>query len=266
MTFCQTCLTCNTFMNSVQLKMKHDVSKHSSRTVNQLRSNAVMPSPETDLYPPIKAFLEGQGYAVKGEIGRCDVVAVRGEEAPVVVELKTRFSLDLVFQAVERFSLTDKVYVAIEHRPKSLFSRQSKDVLRLCRTLGIGLLTVHVGRGLVEPRLDPGSHERRIVKRKRERLLREFARRVGDPNQGGSTRRPVMTAYRQDALRLARLLGENSPRRVGELRVATGVDRAGSILLRDVYGWFERVERGVYGLTPNGEQALNQFADALDAL
>ena len=81
---------------------------------------------ETDLYPPIKTFLEGQGYAVKGEIGRCDVVAVRGDEDPVVVEMKTRFSLDLVFQAVERFSLTDRVYVAIEHRPKSMWTRRSK--------------------------------------------------------------------------------------------------------------------------------------------
>lgn len=225
-----------------------------------------MPTTETELYPPIKMFLEGQGYAVKGEVGRCDVVAVRGDEDPVVVELKTRFSLDLMFQAVERFSLTDKVYVAIEHRKKSLWTRRSKDVLRLCRRLGIGLLTVHIERGLVEPRLDPGPHERRVVKKKRERLLREFARRVGDPTVGGSTRQPVMTAYRQDALRLARLLGEDSPRRVRDLRMATGVERAGTILLRDVYGWFERVERGVYGLTPNGQQALIQFADALDAL
>ncbi|MGI9506491.1 MAG: DUF2161 domain-containing phosphodiesterase [Geminicoccaceae bacterium] len=225
-----------------------------------------MPTTETDLYPPIKAFLEGQGYAVKGEIGRCDVVAVRGGEDPVVVELKTRFSLDLMFQAVERFSLTDKVYVAIEHRKKSLWTRRSKDILRLCRRLGIGLLTVHVERGLVEPRLDPGAHERRVVRKKRERLLREFARRVGDPAVGGSTRQPVMTAYRQDALRLARMLGKDSPKRVRDLRATTGVERAGTILLRDVYGWFERMERGVYGLTPNGQQALKQFADALDAL
>ncbi|MDH3658479.1 MAG: DUF2161 family putative PD-(D/E)XK-type phosphodiesterase [Alphaproteobacteria bacterium] len=225
-----------------------------------------MPTIETDLYPPIKAFLEGQGYAVKGEIGRCDVVAVRGDEDPVVVEMKTRFSLELLFQAVERFSLTDKVYVAIEYRPKSLFARRSRDVLRLCRRLGVGLLTVHVERGLVEPRLDPGPHQPRVVKKKRERLLREFARRVGDPTAGGSTKMPVMTAYRQDALRCARVLGEGGPKKVGELRAAAGVERAGPILLRDVYGWFERVERGVYGLTPVGERALEQFEEALDAL
>ena len=225
-----------------------------------------MPPTETDLYPPVKAFLEGQGYVVKGEVGRCDVVAVRGEEDPVVVELKTRFSLELLFQAVERFSVTDKVYVAIEHRPKSLFARRSKHVLRLCRRLGIGLLTVHIDRGLVEPRLDPAPPRRRQVAKKRERLLREFSRRVGDPHEGGSARQPMMTAYRQDALRCALVLRKHGQKKVADLRAAAGVERAGAILLRDVYGWFERVERGVYGLTPKGEQALSQFGDALEGL
>jgi hypothetical protein len=224
-----------------------------------------MTTPETDLYPPIKSFLESQGYAVKGEIGRCDVVAVRGGEDPVVVEMKLRFSLDLVLQAVERLSVTDKVYVAIENRKKSLWTRRSKDILRLCRRLGVGLLTVHLETGLVEPRLDPGPHAARVVNVKKEKLLREFARRVGDPMAGGSTKKPVMTAYRQDALRCARVLGEQGASRVGELRAAAGVERAGAILLGDVYGWFERVERGVYRLTPRGEAALLEFGPALDA-
>ena len=55
------------------------------------------PLSEADLYEPIKRFLESQGYEVKGEVGDCDVVARRGDEAPVIVELKTRFSLPLVF-------------------------------------------------------------------------------------------------------------------------------------------------------------------------
>jgi hypothetical protein len=127
-------------------------------------------------------------------------------------------------------------------------------------------LTVHVERGLVEPRLDPSPPQRRVVKKKKERLLREFARRVGDPMAGGSSNKPIMTAYRQDALRLARLLGAQGPKKAKDLRVAAGVERAGAILQRDVYGWFERVERGVYALSPRGEQALAAFEGALDAL
>ena len=34
---------------------------------------------------------------------------------------------------------------------------------------------------------------------------------------------------------------------------------AASILQRNVYGWFERVERGVYRLTEPGEMALQRW-------
>ena len=67
---------------------------------------------ETDLYPPVKKLLEGQGYEVKSEVGAADVMAVRGAEPPVIVELKTGFTLSLFHQAVERQKLTDAVYVA----------------------------------------------------------------------------------------------------------------------------------------------------------
>lgn len=43
---------------------------------------------ETDLYWPIKAFLEDQGYEVKAEVIDCDVVAMRNDEPPLIVELK----------------------------------------------------------------------------------------------------------------------------------------------------------------------------------
>ena len=67
---------------------------------------------EEDLYEPIKLFLEAQGYEVKGEIGACDIVAVRDDETPVVVELKERLTLALVLQAVDRLSVSDTVYIA----------------------------------------------------------------------------------------------------------------------------------------------------------
>jgi hypothetical protein len=64
---------------------------------------------ESDLYAPVKALLEGQGYSVKGEVRGCDVVAVRGSEPPVIVELKRTFGIGLVLQAVNRLTLTDAV-------------------------------------------------------------------------------------------------------------------------------------------------------------
>ena len=40
---------------------------------------------------------------------------------------------------------------------------------------------------------------------------------------------------------------------------------APKILLRNVYGWFERVERGLYGLTSSGRVALVTWADHVSA-
>ena len=68
---------------------------------------------ESDLYPPIKALLERQGYTVKGEVGAADLVAVRDDAPPVIVELKLRFSLSLFHQAVARLAITDQVYLAV---------------------------------------------------------------------------------------------------------------------------------------------------------
>ena len=57
---------------------------------------------ETALYLPVKRFLESLGFAVKGEIGGCDLVGLSAGAPPVVVigELKLSFTLELVLQGV----------------------------------------------------------------------------------------------------------------------------------------------------------------------
>jgi hypothetical protein len=204
---------------------------------------------EVALYQPVKALLESQGYEVKGEVLGCDVVGVRGDESPLIVELKRTFSLALVLQGVDRLAVSDTVYLAVGAWPK-----HQADARRLCRRLGLGLIVVTGGRADVLE--DPVPYRPRKDVRRRSRLLREHQRRVGDPTPGGGNRQPVMTAYRQQALRCARLL-EPGPMRVREIRAQADAPRAGSILRDDVYGWFERVERGTYRLTPVGEQAVS---------
>jgi len=214
---------------------------------------------ESDLYIPVKALLEGQGYVVKGEVRGCDVVAVRGEEPPLIVELKRTFGLALVLQGVDRLALSDRVYLAVGQWPK-----QMRNVKKLCRRLGLGLLVVTGARADIV--IDPTPYRPRIDKRKAGRLLGEHRRRVGDPNLGGSAMRaPLMTAYRQEALRCAALLAENGPMRPAALRLAADAPRAASILRDDFYGWFERVERGVYALTPAGRLGLQRFTEQVQA-
>ncbi|WP_269584184.1 DUF2161 domain-containing phosphodiesterase [Roseibium sp. Sym1] len=215
---------------------------------------------ETELYQPVKAYLEGQGYEVKAEVGAADLVACRGDEDPVIVELKTGFTLSLFHQAVERQAVTDAVYVAVARGPGKRFLAALKNNLKLARRLGIGVITVRLSDGFVEVHLDPGPFTPRKSKPRKDRLLREFSRRVGDPNTGGSTRVTLVTAYRQDAIRCAQHLAENGPCRGAEVAKATGVGRATRMMADDHYGWFERVERGVYGLTPKGRATLDDRA------
>ena len=113
---------------------------------------------------------------------------------------------------------------------------------------------------------EPAPYRPRMARRRAHRLLAEFDRRSGDPNIGGSRSRPLVTAYRQDALRLVRVLAETGPMPLAELREASGVATAARILQRNVYGWFVRVGRGVYGLSADGREALGIFADAVAAL
>ena len=219
---------------------------------------------EADLYPPIKAYLEAHGYEVKGEIGALDVLARRGEEEPVVVEMKLTFSLALVMQGVARQTMFEQVYLAVPASGDRGWKLRYRDITRLCRRLGLGLLAI---RGeTVEAHLDPGPYAPRKNARRRGRLLREFDRRVGDPNAGGATRVKQITAYRQDALRCARHLAEAGPSKAAHVARATGAARAATIMRADHYGWFERVERGIYALTPAGQIGLATFAEALAEL
>jgi len=211
---------------------------------------------ETELYQPVKTFLTDQGYEVKAEVGAADIVACRGEEDPVIVELKTGFTLGLFHQAIARLSVTDAVYIAVARGPGRRFQSALKNNLKLARRLGLGLITVRLSDGLVEVHVDPTPYAPRKSKQRKDRLLKEFARRVGDPNTGGSTRVTLVTAYRQDAMRCADHLNANGPSRGAEVARVTGVARATRMMADDHYGWFERVERGIYGLTPKGEASV----------
>ena len=222
---------------------------------------------EVDLYGPIKQFLESQGYAVKGEIGACDIVAVRGDEGPVVVELKERLNLALLLQAVDRLRVSDAVYVAfrIGKGHSASWRSRRKHVTSLLRRLGLGLLTVSAS-GSVVAVLDPAPYRPRLDTGRRTRLLREFAERVGDPETGGSTSRQRLTAYRQDAVRCARELTNERVLKVSVIRERAEVSRAGPILRDNHYGWFERVKTGHYELSPSGRRDMIRWSDALESL
>jgi hypothetical protein len=209
---------------------------------------------ETSLYAPVKKFLERLGFVVKGEIGGCDLVALNGDSPPVVVvcELKLQFNLELVLQGVDRLAASDEVWLAARMSVRGKGRESDARFRSLCRRLGIGLLGVTTN-GDVEILVSPVVPMPRRDPKRRSRLVDEHKRRQGDPVTGGGSRKPIMTAYRQEALACAAALAA-APQRPRDLR--PGLPNAYKILRRNVYGWFICVERGVYGLTTAGHEAL----------
>jgi hypothetical protein len=212
---------------------------------------------ETALYLPVKRFLEKLGFTVKGEVGGCDLVALSGGDPPIVVigELKLTFNLELILQAVDRAGACDEVWIAAKFSARGKGRESDARYRNLCRRLGFGMLAV-TNTGDVEVIVKPATTAPRRNPKKRSRLVSEHQRRKGDPVLGGSTRAPIMTAYRQQALGCASVLSQG-PQRVRDLK--SEHPDAAKILLHNVYGWFARVERGIYELTDAGRAALKRW-------
>ncbi len=226
---------------------------------------------ETDLYAPVKAFLLELGYDVRGEVADCDITAVRGDEL-VVVELKRVFGLKLLVQATNRQKAADTVYVAIPRPPRGRFSKGFWDMCNLLKRLDLGLLVVSFrdGRPGVEvvhhphgsgPGVSEPTGPRRRNARLRRSILREFGGRSGDYNTGGSTKRALVTAYREAAVRIACCLEKYGVMSAAELRSLGTGEKTYSILYHNLYGWFERVDKGRYGLHEAGRSALGGYPE-----
>jgi hypothetical protein len=216
---------------------------------------------ERDLAEPVTTYLCANGYTVRSEVKGCDITGVQGDEL-IVIELKRNFSIDLLLQAVERQRVTDSVYVAVP--ADTIGQRMTKKRLaieRLVKRLELGLLLVHFSDTdppHVELALHPIADPRpRKKPRQRRAILREIAERSADYNVAGATRRPILTAYREQAIQIAVLLHYHGTMTPAMLRKQGASTKTQGILNRNVYGWFERIDRGVYRLRPTVWEHLN---------
>lgn len=210
---------------------------------------------ETDLYLPVKTWLEGRGFVVKAEVGAADVVARRGDEDPVIVELKTGFSLTLLQQAVARQKVSDWVYVAVPRWSGRSGWRSFKANVGLCKRLGVGVLSVRLGDGHVQAHCDPAEFRPRKSRPRKGALLKEFDRRDGDPNLGG-TRGQITTAYKQEMQRCVAFLAAHGASKGADVARGAGVAQATRMMRENHCGWFERISTGVYGLSSAGRSQL----------
>ena len=219
---------------------------------------ASKPAREVDLYPAVKAWLARQGYDVRAEVGAADVVARKPDAPLAVVEMKLGFSLALFHQGLARLAVTDDVWLAVPEPGK----RARRDNVAMARRLGLGVLAVRLRDGHVDELCAPGPYAPRKSRKKQARLEKAFDRLRGDPNEGGATRHGIVTGYRADAIRCARFLAVHGASRGADVARWTEVPVATRIMADNVYGWFDRVERGVYRLTPGGRAGLADYGDA----
>lgn len=220
---------------------------------------------ETELYEPVKGFLEKQGYTVRGEVGGCDIVAVKEENEVLIIELKKSFTLELLLQGVERFKQCKNVYVAIEKPKLRRTARKWNNIIWICKQLGLGLITIQFLRRShhVEVVCECSGPGRKGSNQRQEKLLLEVKGRSGDYNVGGSTKVPIVTAYREEALTCAYYLFQNGPSKVSYIRESTEIEKVGTILSKNYYGWYVRKDRGIYDLSEDGKQALVKYEHVL---
>jgi hypothetical protein len=217
---------------------------------------AASPRRECDLSPPVQAYLAARGYTVRAEVNGCDITAIDGYNL-IVVELKQRFSTDLLIQAIDRQRVADTVYVAIpaDAVGKDRYGKRWKGIEHLLKRLELGLILVHFAPDtdaptavevVMHPLNEPKPRRKPALRRT---ILREIAgRQAGDYNVGGVTKRGILTAYREQCIFIACCLDRYGPQTPAALRARGTSPKVQNILFRNVYGWFERQERGVYAL------------------
>ena len=71
----------------------------------------------------------------------------------------------------------------------------------------------------------------------------------------------MMTAYRQKAIRIAQYLIENGPTKASVIAHAIEETEVRPVLYRNVYGWFDRLGEGIYGISPRGTTEIGTWND-----
>lgn len=226
---------------------------------------------ETELYDPVRRWLEGQGYVVAAEVKHCDVVAYppSDPESLIVVELKRRMSLDLLIQASRRKEITEAVYVAVPLQGSRARLRNGRDLRALLRRLETGLIVVRFLRDVtrVEVMLHPLPFRPRTAHARRRRIIREIDGRYAEFDKAGQPAGTLrLSAWRQRCIAVALMLRDCGPSSPAELVHRGAPEQTQRILSGNAYGWFERVRHGLYCLSAAGGEAMRNLPPGTEEL
>lgn len=217
---------------------------------------------EQELYPPIRDLFTNLGYKVNAEVKDCDMTAVKDDEF-VIIELKRNMTVTLLAQGLRRQRTGADVFVAVP-KPKNYSFNKFRQVFSVLKKLELGLIFVSL-RGehsFAEIVFQPKPYTSQYKNnKKRKEILKEIEGRTIDTNTGGVTGKKIVTAYTEKCIHIACILdmyGELSPKAVKD---KGGDESAQSILSRNVFGWFEKVDKGIYRITDNGRRSLLEYPE-----
>lgn len=217
---------------------------------------------ECELFEPVKKLFQEDGWSVNAEVKDCDITAVKNGTL-IVIELKKNLSVALLAQALKRQKCCDGVYVAVP-KPKSYSPKNYKDILFLIKKLELGLIfvTIRGGFSFAEIINYPMPFKPvRLNTGKRRQIIREIEGRTIDVNVGGVSGRKIATAYTEKCINIACILDKYGPLSPSKIRDYGGDEKCGNILRNNVYGWFEKVGRGIYSINTQGRRGIMEYPE-----
>jgi hypothetical protein len=219
---------------------------------------------ETELFIPVKKLFLAQGFDVKGEVKDIDVIAYK-KDLMVGIELKTKISLKLIYQAIDRQKVLDQVYIAIPkdalYQSKSLY----RNFTHLLKRLEVGLIVVHGedAEVIVEAVPFDRNLSRSRYKKRKAQIDKEARLRKNHKNVGG-TRGKKITRYKELVIDIGSYLLEHEKASPKAIKENLKIEKTTSILQKNYDGYFERVDRGIYQLTEKGKREIINLQHQLE--
>ncbi len=220
---------------------------------------------EKDLYQPIKTYLEEQGYEVHSEVKNCDITATKKNEL-IIIEMKKNLNLTLLVQASNRQKTNASVYIAILKPSGGIHNKKWRKYLHLVKRLELGLILVTINNKkitTVKIVFHPIEYKRKTNYKMKRSIIKEISGRSNDYNEGGVSKTKLVTAYRENAIYIACALKENGDSSPKQLRAMGTGDKTTSILYNNHYGWFVRINNGIYSLSSKGNSEINNYPELL---
>lgn len=211
---------------------------------------------ETELFEPVKNLLIEQGYQVKAEVKDIDILGYK-DDVYLAVELKTSFSMKLIYQAIDRQKTMDIVYIALPKTALPKSRTQFRQFTYLLKRLEIGCIIVDEKKAevILEATLYDIEKSRARYKKRKQSILKEYHLRKNTLNVGGSKGKRL-TRYKEMVVEIGLFLIEQEQASVKEIKEKTGLLKTASILQKNYDAYFERVSRGIYQLTIKGRQEI----------